>query len=146
MLFRSQKGGPRWVDHIFRFWWRYFTSPEAPRLDKTLPLPPQWIFEEEEYDILEYFSHSGIWKDTYIPYKDMMPSLLITAYCTVGPCDAKCPYIPYYRIVIDGGPQQIVHLTNTIRQKFEENEDTTNTPITLISWRAQLETWEKTST
>ena len=141
-----QKGGPRWVDHIFRFWWRYFTNPEAPQLDKTLPLPPQWIFEEEEYDILEYFSHSGIWKDTYIPYKDMMPSLLITAYCTVGPCDAKCPYIPYYKIVIDGGPHQIVHLANTIRQKFEENEDTTNTPITLISWKAQLETWEKTST
>jgi hypothetical protein len=76
----------------------------------------------------------------------MMPSLLITAYCTLGPCDAKCPYIPYYRIVIDGGLHHIVHLANTIRQKLEENEDTTNTPVILISWKAQLETWEKTAT
>ena len=146
-----KKGGERWIDHIFAFWWKYFTSPEAPPLDrdteiKTLQLPPPWIFQKEEYDILEYFSHSQTWKNKQIPGRSMMPSLLITAFCSLGLYEAKCPYIPFYRLVIDGGLPKITEIVNAIRQKLEENEENTNRPIPIISWRAQMETWERTPT
>jgi hypothetical protein len=145
------KGGTTWEDQIFKFWWDYICSPESINTavisqDKVLHLLPPWIFNADEYDILEYLDYSDTWKNKTIPSKAMIPALLISSYIFLGPFRSNCSFVDFYTLTIDGGLSKLTHLANAMHEKLGEAEASWQRPITLVSWKDTLKRMETTPT
>ena len=158
-----------WEDQVVNVYLDLQHNPDTPQMPpsqdkhKTLSLLPPFAWPTMEYEVLEYAEVCLAWKDTSIPNKRMLNSLLRTHYTTQGPMNAKCPWQAYFLTVMDGGFPALQIIANDMREWLEQREsqpnpdqtqppskllDLTlprNKPIQLASWKFIMEEWENTT-